>query len=291
MAWTGPSPRLPLRLRPLGERMVVAETGVGETWLWWREAVFDSGRAVGGVLAAARLPAAGARRVLGVWAGRAAVAAPDPAGSGVVLASGSALLRVGVRPSTPVAGSQAGLGRGPRAAHGGLLSCSRPPPAGGHGLLAGDAAARVARSRLVAGGRAGGPGAGAVVALGEAGAGAGAGLALGGLTWLLPGLLVVLDVAPGPDTLLWPGALRWTLILSMVVMLRAVGQAGPWLPLPLRLLAWVAAGGRRGAVGALARGPGCCAGGVARGSGAPVAAVGRPGRLCRHDVRRGGAAT
>jgi signal transduction histidine kinase len=239
VAWTGPSPRLPLRLRPLGDRMAVAETGVGETWLWWREAVFDSGRAVGGVLAAARMPAGGARRVLGVWAGRAAVAAPEPVGAGVVLASGSALLRVGVRPATPVAGSQPGWA--------GVLALVVVACSLGSGLRLAAVAASLP-AMLLLGWL--GPAWWLVAVLAGLALGVSwswarrvpavvPGLALGGLTWVLPGLLVALDVAPGPDTLLWPGALRWALILSMVVLLRAMGRAGTGLPLPLRLLAWV----------------------------------------------------
>src|SRR3989304_230817 len=78
VAWAGPTARLPVHLRPLGERTVVAEPGVGSTWLWWRESVFESGRQMGAVLAGVELPEAGSRSALGVWAGRAGAAAAPP---------------------------------------------------------------------------------------------------------------------------------------------------------------------------------------------------------------------
>ena len=47
VAWAGPSPRLPVHLRPLGERTVAAEPGIGTVWVWWRESVFESGKPLG----------------------------------------------------------------------------------------------------------------------------------------------------------------------------------------------------------------------------------------------------
>ena len=238
VAWVGPAPRVPLRLRALGERMVVVETGVDETWMWWREAVFDSGRAVGGVLAGARLPAGGGREAVGVWAGRAAVVAPDPTGSGVVLASGSPLLRIGVRRWTPVPGSQPGWA--------GLLALvvvASSLPTGARALTA----LLVLPAVLGLGWLS--PGwwvvavlAGLAVGLSQLWARRAPALlgavVMGGLAWVLPGLLAALEVAPPPDTLLWPGAWRWALTLSMVLIVRSLGQPRPWLPWPLRLLAW-----------------------------------------------------
>ncbi|NCO69098.1 MAG: hypothetical protein GW878_01050, partial [Acidobacteria bacterium] len=80
VAWAGARPRVPIRLRSLGARLVATERGVHDTWLWWREAVFEAGRPLGGVLAAVALPDDGMRRPLGVWAGRVAVIRPSQRG-------------------------------------------------------------------------------------------------------------------------------------------------------------------------------------------------------------------
>ncbi|MGV8041230.1 MAG: hypothetical protein AB2L07_14530 [Thermoanaerobaculaceae bacterium] len=109
VAWTGIRPRLPLRLRPLGERTVVVEAGVGETWLWWREAVLESGRAVGGLLAGVRLPDSGTRSLLGVSAGRVGEVVADVRGDGLVTVSGIQLMRLSVRARQPALGSQPAL--------------------------------------------------------------------------------------------------------------------------------------------------------------------------------------
>ncbi|MFH1175815.1 MAG: hypothetical protein V1750_00295, partial [Acidobacteriota bacterium] len=103
VAWTGPRPCLPVRLRALGERAVVAEPGLREAWLWWREPVLEGGRNLGGLLAGVAVAEAGERTLLGVWAGRAAKAAPRwRGGEEVRVASGGRVLGLEVLPAPAV---------------------------------------------------------------------------------------------------------------------------------------------------------------------------------------------
>lgn len=70
IAWAGTRAQLPARLRTLGERTVVAEPGVGETWLWWRAEIFEAGQPLGGLIAGVAVQELGQRSLLGVAAGR-----------------------------------------------------------------------------------------------------------------------------------------------------------------------------------------------------------------------------
>ncbi len=102
VAWAATSPRLPVGLRLLGERTVAVEAAVDGVWVWWREPVFEGGRPVGAVVAGNGYPEAGARRVLGVWAGRTALLRLR-AGEGEVVPLTAAVGRLGVEvvPSRP----------------------------------------------------------------------------------------------------------------------------------------------------------------------------------------------
>lgn len=256
VAWTGPHPRLPLRLRPLGERTVVVEAGVGETWLWWREAVFENGRAVGGLLAGVRIPDSGTRRLLGVGAGRVAEIVADARGDGAVTVSGTPLLRLAVRARRPVLGSQPALALALA-----LVVLAWHMPAGWRvplGLGALPVAVSAGWMEL---------GWWLVVAFWALALGLGrpsarripvaaTGLALAGLAAATPWLLRSLGVGAAPDSLLWPGALRWALVLAWAAAIRGTARPGPgqhplvrwaaWLPLVAGVLQaepwWVAAG-------------------------------------------------
>ncbi|HLE60210.1 MAG TPA: hypothetical protein VI700_01605, partial [Thermoanaerobaculaceae bacterium] len=249
VAWAGPTARLPVHLRPLGERTVVAEPGVGSTWLWWRESVFESGRQMGAVLAGVELPEAGSRSALGVWAGRAAAAtahlesrseslAPGPAPSVgfdmhrappvVWSAPGAALLAVLlvlVVGSPPVVLALVA---------GGVLVVL--PLLGwlerGWWLVAALALGAVVAARLPRGW----------------GMGAAKAAVVGALAWALPGLFDLLHIDLLSESLLWPGVMRWALVAALAVLLRNGGGGGPPVPWPLRLASWfpLAAGVLRG---------------------------------------------
>jgi signal transduction histidine kinase/HAMP domain-containing protein len=269
VAWAGPSARLPVHLRPLGERTVVAEPGVGSTWLWWRESVFESGRQMGAVLAGVELPEAGSRTALGVWAGRAALATAHLDSSSEGLAPGPApSVSFDVRRAQPVVWSEPGaavlavllvlvVGSPPLALAlfaGGVLVAL--PLLGwlerGWWLVAALVVGGVAAARLPRGWVMGAIKAGAV----------------GALAWALPGLLDLLHIDLASGTLLWPGVMRWALVAALAVLLRNAGGGGPRVPWPLRIASWLplAAGVLRADEGVLGVGA------------ASVALLGLPGR-------------
>ncbi|OFV82389.1 MAG: hypothetical protein A2Y78_15940 [Acidobacteria bacterium RBG_13_68_16] len=240
VAWAGPSARLPVHLRPLGERTVVAEPGVGSTWLWWRESVFESGRQMGAVLAGVELPEAGSRTALGVWAGRAALATAH-------LDRGSEGLAPGPTPSVsfdlhrtrPVVWSAQGAA---------LLAVLLVLVVGGPPL----ALALFAIGTLVALPLLGWLERGwwlvAAVALGGLvaarlprawGMAAFKAAAVGAVAWALPGLLELLHIDLMSGTLLWPGVMRWALVAALAVLLRNAGGGGPHVPWPFRLASWL----------------------------------------------------
>jgi signal transduction histidine kinase/HAMP domain-containing protein len=103
VAWVGTHPTLPLRLRLLGERTVVGEAGYSAVWLWWREPLYDAGRPHGALLVGLATPEVGARRLLGVWAGRAGVLLPRlEGGADVQGPAGERLFGVDSAPAAPV---------------------------------------------------------------------------------------------------------------------------------------------------------------------------------------------
>ncbi len=240
VAWAGDSPRLPVHLRPLGERAVAAEPGVGRVWLWWRESVFESGRQMGALLAGVGLREAGSRTALGVWAGRAAVASAHIGRRSQGLARGPASgMGLEVHPVAPVAWSMPGAA---------VLLVALVLAAGGPPL----ALAAVVAAALVALPLLGWLDHGwwLVGALGAAGFVAGrlppgwrlravAAAAIGALGWALPGLLDIVAVDPVPGSLLWPGLLRWTLVAALAVLLRNAGRGNATVPWPLRLACWL----------------------------------------------------
>jgi signal transduction histidine kinase len=240
VAWAGPSARLPVHLRPLGERAVAGEPGVGSVWLWWRESVFESGHQMGAVLAGVQLPEAGSRSALGVWAGRAAVAAAhlDRRGEGIAYGP-MPPVRFDVVRARPVGWSAPGAAvlavvlvlaaGGPPvrlalAVGGGLVVL---PLLGwlGHGwwLVGGLALGALVATRLPHGWG---------IRVAEA-------AALGALAWTLPGLFDLLGVDLAAQSLLWPGVMRWALVAALAVLLRSAGGGGPPLPWVLRLLGWL----------------------------------------------------
>ncbi len=239
VAWAGASPRLPLRLRPLGERAVAAEPGIGSVWIWWRESVFESGQPLGAVLAGVEVPERGARSVLGVWAGRAAVAAVHLAGWGRDLSPGPApATGFEVRPARPVPWSAPGLALllacvvlvagGPAWAVGAVAAAAAiaVPLLGwlprGWWLVGGVAAAALAAGRL--------PRRWLWRALAAVGAGT--------IAWALAGLFDLLHAFAPPRSLLWPGVLRWALVAALAVLVRnaARGRRAPW---PLAVASWL----------------------------------------------------
>jgi len=239
VGWAGPRPRLPLRLRPLGDRAVVAEGGVGETWIWWREPVLESGRAVGALLAGVRLPEGGTRRLLGVSAGRLAEVAADPQGEGVLTAAGTPLLRLSVRPRPPALGSQPALALALALL---VLAWGLPPgwraPAGLLALLTAVAAgwagrgwwlvAAVAAAALAAGS----PWGRRAPALLPA-------AVLGALAGATPWALRQLQGGAGAGSPLWPGAVSWALVLAWVLAIRAADRPGAGHHAVVRAAAWL----------------------------------------------------
>lgn len=109
VAWTATSRRLPVGLRLLGERTVAVEAAVDGVWVWWREPVYEGGRPVGAVVVGSGYPDSGRRRVLGVWAGRAALLQLR-AGEGELVPLAGAVGRLGVEvvPSRPELWSASG---------------------------------------------------------------------------------------------------------------------------------------------------------------------------------------
>lgn len=239
VAWVGDRARLPQRLRPLGERTVVVEGGVNECWVWWREAVFESGRSVGSLLAGARIPEHGARRLLGVSAGRVAEVAVVREGSGQVMSSGTPLMQVTVRARRPTFGSQPGwalvltlgvlagwLPIGPRVLVGlGALCAALLLGWVGQRwwlvVLAGVLALGLANRR--------------VKELPLVARAAACAVFAGALPWLVR----VLDVGPASDSLLWPGLVHAALLWTLTVAVRTTAQQGRVDHLVWRGLVWV----------------------------------------------------
>jgi signal transduction histidine kinase/HAMP domain-containing protein len=240
VAWAGPSARLPVHLRPLGDRAVAAEPGVGSIWLWWRESVFEGGRQMGAVLAGVEVPETGSRTALGVWAGRVAAA--------------SAHLEVG--------GST--LARGPTPAVGFEVHRARPVvwSAPGSALLAVLLVLAFGRPWAWIAALAGGVvvvlpflgwvergwwlvGAVSLAAVAATllprgwGTRVAKAVVVGALAWALPGLFDILRVDPVPGSLLWPGVLRWALVAALAVLLRSAASGRGSIPWPVRVASWL----------------------------------------------------
>jgi signal transduction histidine kinase/HAMP domain-containing protein len=240
VAWAGASARLPVHLRPLGERAVAAEPGVGSVWLWWRESVFESGRQMGAVLAGVELPEGGTRTVLGVWAGRAAAATVRIERRAEFVTTGPMpSVSFGLVRARPVAWSASGAavvavllvlaaGGSPvrlALAVGGALVLL--PFLGwlerGWWLVAGLVLGAVVAAHLPRGW-------GTRVA--EAGV-------LGALAWAFPGLIDLLHIDLAAENLLWPGVTRWALVAALAVLLRNAGGGGLHVPWLVRLGSWL----------------------------------------------------
>ncbi|MEW6337666.1 MAG: ATP-binding protein, partial [Acidobacteriota bacterium] len=240
VGWRGESARLPVRLRPLGERAVVAEPGVGEVWVWWREPMFEAGRPVGAMLAGTRLPEGGSRVPLGVWTGRSAVMRPRLGGGEAVRApSGAVVLGLEEAGATPV----------PWSARAGsllvvlLLLAAIAPGWARAGLLAGAAACvwwwTVPHSPWVM--------PVALLALGSAASRLPAtrptrvvaGAALTALAWSTAGVIGELEFDPVPASLLGPGMLRLALMLAAAALVHAAARGERriwWLVIPAAAL-------------------------------------------------------
>jgi signal transduction histidine kinase len=228
VAWTGPRPRLPLRLRPLGERAIQTEPGVDVYWLWWREPISDDGRTQGALLAGVRLAEPGQRQILGVSAGRAAVILPrlETPPSSVVLGNlgveiGPARPRLWSTPGTALLATAivvAAVGGTTALAGSGIAALAVLPALGwlphGWWLVGAACAAALGCSRL----RARSPA--RILAIS----------AIGVAAWLLPGLLEVTGMGTLSQALLWPGALAAALLAALTAMLRsaAVYTTRPW---------------------------------------------------------------
>jgi len=134
VAWAGRSARLPVRLRLLGEPVVVAEPGFREIRLWWRAPVLDHGKQVGALLASTAVAERGVRRMLGVWGGRGGVAVPQlEGGEPVVGLAGTPVIGVRVFPARPLWWSAPGLALGAALL---LLALLAPGAWRGPGVLA-----------------------------------------------------------------------------------------------------------------------------------------------------------
>ncbi len=243
VSWSGPTPRLPVHLRTLGERTIAAEPGIGSVWLWWRESIFDSGRTLGSILAGVELPEDGARSMLGVWAGRAAVAAAVLEGSEPDQAPGPApSLSFEIRRVEAVPWSAPGLvvlavllvlAAGYRRAVAAvaiaavILLVVLGWLERGWWLVAAIAAGALAAETLAVSGRL------RLRSLRVAGA-----VAIGLLAWALPGLFDLLGVDALPESLLWPGLLRWALVAALAALVRGVG-GGLAVGWPLRMASWL----------------------------------------------------
>ena len=237
IGWVGDRSRLPLRLRPLGDRTVSVEPGIGAVWLWWREPVFETGRPVGALLAGSRLPEEGGRRLLGVWAGRAARARPVlQGGQPVSDPTGAWLMGVEVVPDSPALWSASGLAAILGAALLALLGVGRRREVLALGTLLGAlllpwpspswlAATALAGLAIVARWlperrpfR--------IPAI----------VAVGTLGWVAAGLVGELGVNVVPDDLLAPGLVRFAVMMTATLLLWAIPPAGSSLPGPARLL-------------------------------------------------------
>jgi len=238
VAWTGPAARLPVRLRPLGDRIAIAEPGVGSIWVWCREPVFEGGRPLGALLAGVAISEAGSRSVMGVWSGRGALtAAVLEGGRPLLRAVHSGSIGLELRPDAVVAWSAPGLA---------ILAVLAVLAAGRRwfSLLAGVAlvvlpaldwldhawwlVAGVAAATWLVG----------RMPRGWTGKAVGSLLA-GAVGFGLPRLLELAALVPVPARLLWPGALRWALAAALAVLLRSVAARRRLPPWPLRLAAWL----------------------------------------------------
>ncbi len=276
IGWVGERSRLPLRLRPLGDRTVSVEPGVGAVWLWWREPVFEAGRPVGALLAGSRLPEEGGRRLLGVWAGRAARALPVlQGGQPIGDPTGARLLGAEVLPDSPALWSAGGLA----AMLGAVLLAL---------VVTGREREVLALGSLLAALLLPWPSAAWRAATALAGLAVlarwlpsrwpfrvPAVLALGGLGWVAAGLVGELGVNVVPNDLLAPGLLRFAVMMAATLLLWAIPPAGGRLPGPVRLLCWLplAMGVLRGDPGLLGIGLAVAFLGGFRGRSAFLAAV------------------
>jgi signal transduction histidine kinase len=243
IAWTGTDARLPLHLRPLGQRAVAAESGFDKVRLWWREPIYEAGRPRGAVLAAVTVPQTGARQVLAVGAGRAAVMVPLLRGGVPVTApDGSPLFSIELHPSTTVPWSTGGeaavlvglllLVSGRLALPLAALACV---PAGllagswlGHawwlvaGLVILAWAAALVPARLLP-------------RLGTA-------LVAGSIAVVLPAAATRMDVALIPSHLLTPGLSTLALLWALVFVLRGSSRAATARTWPLAAAGWLSLG-------------------------------------------------
>jgi signal transduction histidine kinase len=239
VAWHGTRPRLPLRLRTLGDRTVVAEPGPSGVSLWWREPVLDAGRQAGALLVGAELPEAGARRALGADAGRAGAIVPLLAGGATVAGPGGArVIGLAVEPERPVWWATEALAAVVIAL---AIALAAGPPARA-GLLAAVAAWLLfaqptwppwwlALASLAA--------AAALAALpGRAARIAGAAV-LAGVGALLPGVVGELGLELVPASVLRPGAALVVVLVALTVLVRSAAGGGARLAAPLHLLAWL----------------------------------------------------
>ncbi|MDD5563366.1 MAG: ATP-binding protein [Thermoanaerobaculaceae bacterium] len=240
VAWAGTAARLPVHLRPLGERAVAAEPGIGSVWLWWRESVFESGRSLGAVLAGVEIPERGTGRVLGVWAGRAAVAAAHLEGWGPGLSPGPApAMGFVVRPVRAAPWSAPGLA---------VLVAALVLVVGGPAwAVVAVAAAVVAGLPLLGWLPIGWWLVGAVAACALAVSDVPRGrlwrsavaVGVGAAAWALAGAFDRLGIAGLPPSLVWPGAMRWALVAALAVLLRNAGKGRGAVPWPLGLASWL----------------------------------------------------
>lgn len=239
VAWAGPAARLPVRLRLLGEPVVAAEAGFRCVNLWWRVPVFDQGRPVGALLATSGWPEDGARRVLGVWMGRAAVALPLLDGGSPVLGPGKGrVVGVQVHRASAVWWSTAGV-----AAAASILIISATTP-----LRLGYAAAATAAVWLVGVGRLESSWwvvlallglAWVVHRVGAVGLGAAAVVIVGGVAYLLPGVMAELPMPSEPGSLLFPGPVVVSLAVALTVLFGALPAGGAqWWRWVLRVGGW-----------------------------------------------------
>ncbi|MBZ5589887.1 MAG: PAS domain-containing protein [Acidobacteriia bacterium] len=242
VGWAGPSARLPVHLRPLGERTVAAEPGIGSVWLWWRESVFESGRPLGSILGGVELPESGARSILGVWAGRAAVAAAVLEGSNPDLARGPApSLSFELRRAQAVPWSAPGLA---------VLATLLVLAVGNSRAVAAVGAVSLVLFLLLGWLDRGWWLVGAVVAGALAVSSlprtwflrAGGAAAIGCLAWALPGLFDLLEIDPLPESLLWLGVLQWVLVAALAAVVRGVGGGSVAISWPIRVASWLTFG-------------------------------------------------
>ena len=243
VAWTGRSPRLPLQLRPLGQRAVVAEAGVGEVWMWWREPVFEGGRPVGALLAGAAWSEGGERRVLGVWAGRAALLHPElNEGERFADPAGNEVLGVAAFPAPPVFWSLAGWGLAAVVA---LLALVGPIPR--QGVRQGVILALLAAAIVVLwAGRHWWLAVAAGVLAWVVGrvsdglwSGVGAAVAGGLAAWFLPLAPAALGIDLIPANLTGPSAVTWALAVTLTALVWRLPRLPGRIPGPLAWAAWM----------------------------------------------------